>query len=237
MKLLIDAGNTRIKWRLLRDATEEDAGVALRTEVSALARQFQKRSDISHIWLSNVAGDVVAQALTGIAGVDVNVLQAQREQCGVQNAYQDVARLGSDRWAALIGARARYQGACLVVNCGTATTVDALSAAGVFLGGLILPGLTLMQHGLYGATADLRRQAGRYERFPTCTADAITSGAIQATCGAIERQINLLGGQVGVILSGGAADELSPYLNDTVQVVDNLVLDGISVIAREASRA
>jgi type III pantothenate kinase len=237
MKLLVDAGNTRIKWRLLRDEVELDAGVSPRADVAELATQLQVRGGIGQIWLSNVAGVQVEQAFGCVTSAALNVLRAQSEQCGVRNGYREAARLGSDRWAALIGARARYRGACIVANCGTATTVDALSADGTFLGGLILPGIALMRHSLYSATADLHQQQGQYAAFPATTADAIASGAIQATCGAIERQCELLGGSLVVMLSGGAAGEIASHLNVTVQLVDNLVLDGMSVIAREAGKA
>ena len=128
------------------------------------------------------------------------------KQCGVRNGYSSAAQLGSDRWAALISAWHMVSGKCLVVNCGTAITIDTLSGQGEFLGGLILPGVELMQRSLVAATDQLKSEQGEYAPFPLNTADALFSGAIQACCGAIERQYTLLDDDgAPVVLSGGAA--------------------------------
>ncbi len=106
---------------------------------------------------------------------------------GVVNGYDNPAQLGADRWAALIGARGLHAGPALVVMAGTATTVDCLDAQGVFRGGLILPGLDLMRRSLARNTAGLPEACGGYRVLPTNTDDAIVSGCIAATVGAIER--------------------------------------------------
>jgi type III pantothenate kinase len=167
-------------------------------------------------------------------------IASQRRQCGVDSRYADPAQLGSDRWAALIGARARTTEACIVVNTGTAATIDALSGAGEFLGGLIVPGPDLMAEALAQGTARLGRQAGQYERFPSNTQNAICTGAIQALCGAIERmQANVrdhAGQSAGLprlFMSGGGAAELVPHLRQMPEYVPALVLEGLIVIAQE----
>jgi len=153
----------------------------------------------------------------------------------VSNSYEDPGRLGSDRWAALIAAWQRYGSACLVVNCGTATTVDAISDKGEFLGGLILPGITLMQQSLTHNTAQLQAQAGRVQNFPRNTEDAIHSGIVRATLGAIEHQFALLKSASAVktiacVLSGGAAEQIEMHLGMQSNRVDNLVLEGLKII-------
>ncbi len=105
----------------------------------------------------------------------------------MRNLYENPERLGADRWAALIGARALHPHACVVVTAGTATTVDLLSAAGDFLGGLILPGVELMQQALARGTAQLPLADGRFALQPRRTVDAIRSGCLQAQAGAVER--------------------------------------------------
>ncbi len=158
---------------------------------------------------------------------------ARTEQCGVHNGYQQPERLGSDRWAALIAAWNRVHGACLVVNCGTATTVDALSAQGEFLGGLILPGAGLMQHSLATNTAQLMAEQGTLQDFPRNTADAIHSGMLRATLGAIRHQFGLLQArhdEVRCLLAGGAAGVIQPHLELPLERVDNLVLKGLQII-------
>jgi type III pantothenate kinase len=235
MRLLIDAGNTRIKWALTRGDEWLCRG-ALPTERAAeLSEQFADGPAIRAVWASNVAGAEVGRALREAVVADAwHFVTARERQCGVRNGYEQPAQLGSDRWAALIAAWHLVGGCCLVVNCGTATTVDALSDEGEFLGGLILPGVELMQRSLWGATAQLEQGAGKYVAFPRNTADALFSGAVQATCGAVERQHALLD-KVGatVVLSGGAAEVLRERLKLPLRFEDNLVLQGLWLIARE----
>lgn len=243
MKLLIDAGNTRIKWAV-RGA--QCSGVLPLEQADELSFQFAKFAGVRQIWVSNVAGDAIAQQIRAAAvqfSVRPRFIVAEKAQCGVKNGYSNPAQLGSDRWSALIAAWHLVSGACLVVNSGTATTVDALSAAGEFIGGLILPGVELMQRSLHRATAQLQAPGqGGYAPFPLNTADALYSGALQACCGAIDRQYALLcdacpehghGGGVTVVLSGGASAALQNRLNLPLLVVDNLVLQGLWLIAQE----
>ncbi|HEU0283096.1 MAG TPA: type III pantothenate kinase, partial [Gallionella sp.] len=204
MKLLIDAGNTRIKWALA-DGSEADGGNWLRSgalpveRAGELSHQFAGLQGIRQAWVSNVAGEGIAQHIRNACAGQLaqpSFIVAQEVQCGVRNGYGRPSQLGSDRWAALIAAWHLVRGACLVVNSGTATTVDALSATGEFIGGLILPGVELMQRSLCDATVRLQAVKpgqGEYAPFPLNTADALYSGALQASCGAVERQHALLG--------------------------------------------
>jgi type III pantothenate kinase len=123
-----------------------------------------------------------------------------------------------------------------VVNAGTAVTIDALDADGVFQGGLILPGIRLMIQALADNTAALKVPPGTYAHFPTNTADAIYSGAVHAICGAIELlrlKVRLDEVAVKCYLSGGAAHEVAPYVSGPLEVVDNLVLEGVLLLADE----
>ena len=198
--------------------------------------------EIKQIWASNVAGEEVSQIIGSIGAsisVQPHIARARKEQCGVRNGYSSVSQLGSDRWAALISAWHIVKGKCLVVNSGTATTIDALSGQGEFVGGLILPGMDLMRRSLVEATDQLKSTQGEYVPLPLNTADAIYSGAIQASCGAIERQYVLLNDDnAPVVLSGGASLQLQPCFNHKLfnvplRVVDDLVLRGLLVMARE----
>lgn len=245
MKLLIDAGNTRIKWALVDGSDWVRSGALPVGQAGELPHLLAGSRDIPEIWASNVAGDEVAHHIRNIAAGQPgrpHFIAAQETQCGVRNGYSAAAQLGSDRWAALIAAWHLVQRKCLVVNCGTAITIDALSGQGEFLGGLILPGLDLMQSSLVAAADRLKSGQvepgqGRYVQFPLDTADALFSGAIQAGCGAIQRQHGLLHDQdAPVILSGGAAETLHGHLNLPLRVVDNLVLQGLLLIS-EASGA
>lgn len=252
MKLLIDAGNTRIKWALVNGDEWLSSGVLPAEQAGQLSRHIAGHldklgtglHDIQQIWVSNVAGDEIAQHIRNIdAGKSgrPHFVVAREAQCGVRNGYSNASQLGSDRWAALIAAWPLVQGKCLVVNSGTATTIDTLSWQGEFLGGLILPGVELMQRSLIAATVQLKSAQGKYVSFPLNSADALYSGAIQASCGAIERQYTLLDDDSApVVLSGGAAGLLQPYLDQKLfsvppRVVDNLVLQGLLLMAQEAN--
>ena len=241
MRLLIDAGNTRIKWAVAEGGAWLQSGALPVGQASELAHQFAGLYDIRQVCVSNVAGEAVAQHIRNACAQFARpcFIAAQEAQCGVRNGYSTPSQLGSDRWAALIAAWHLVRGACLVVNSGTATTVDALSAKGEFVGGLILPGVELMRHSLCDATVQLQAAEagnGGYAPFPRNTADALYSGALQATCGAIERQHVLLDVcDAPVVLSGGAAAMLRDRLNVPLRIVDNLVLQGLLLIAQEAA--
>ncbi len=238
--LLLDVGNSRCKWALVRDGLWVRQGVAGNTEWQILQEDFAKLPAPSRILVSNVAGAAVAERLRALCGpwlCPLEFVTAQVEQCGVRNGYQHPQRLGSDRWAALIAAWQRTRGGCLVVNCGTATTVDALSNEGEFMGGLILPGVYLMHKSLLGNTAQLSAQDGELQEFPLNTADAMRSGVLRATLGAIEHQYaSLVARCAGArcVMSGGAAEDVRAYLSMPVDRVDNLVLRGLQIIGERA---
>ena len=237
--LLLDVGNSRVKWALVQAGHWTRGGACDNAELDTLHGEFASFTAPSRILVSNVAGEAVAERIRQMCAIWKSPLEfvtAQRRQCGVSNGYQQIHRLGSDRWLALIAAWHRVHGACLVVNCGTATTVDALSDSGEFMGGLILPGLELMQHSLTSNTAQLVQEEGRLCDFPQTTADAIRSGAIRATLGAIENQYKLL--SVGGVtphcaLSGGAAIQIKSLLSMPVEQVDDLVLKGLQIIGED----
>ncbi|CAG0982164.1 type III pantothenate kinase [Rhodocyclaceae bacterium] len=233
--LCVDCGNTRLKWGLRQDGRWLAEGAlpvaAADTLPAALPMRFVG------VLACNVAGDRVrTQVEAAAAGADIVWLNAGAARCGVSSRYDNPLQLGADRWAALIGARALHAGPCLVVNSGTATTVDMLDAEGVFQGGLILPGLELMRTALAGNTAGLPLARGAFCELPRNTDDAIVSGALQATLGAVERMFAPLAGRADAccLLSGGAAGELEPRLRIPLRRVGNLVLEGLAVVAGDA---
>jgi type III pantothenate kinase len=240
MILAIDAGNTRIKWGLRDSGQWVRTAASGTTQAAALGDAIGVDVRIHRIVVANVAGDSVRAPIEGIAsrfGVAPEFIVSRGAQCGVRSSYEDPAQLGCDRWAALIGARRLYPAACLVVNAGTALTVDALSDEGLFLGGIIAPGIDLMRRALDRHTAGLRFQPGEVRFFPGNTGDAIMSGAAHAAAGAIERMAAFMreSGQdpLRVILSGGSAQFLQPLLGLDTLIVEYLVLEGLAAIAEE----
>jgi len=234
--LLLDVGNSRIKWALAGSGAWTRQGVVNLAEGAALRQAFANLPQPHKILASNVAGYEAAQQVRAACAAwpgPVEFITAQAQQCGVRNAYEQPAKLGSDRWAALIAAWHQTHAACLVVNCGTATTVDALSGAGEFIGGLILPGIDMMLRSLAAGTAQLEVAQGKWREFPRNTADAMVSGAIQATVGAIRQQFELLGAPgARCLLGGGAADRVQLCLGLPVERADNLVLQGLQIIGQ-----
>jgi type III pantothenate kinase len=239
--LLFDVGNSRCKWAWLEDNSWLHQGVFDNVDAAAwqnLKTVFSAMEAPEKIIASNVAGENMAAKLRELYSVwacPVQIVVAQPLQCGVRNLYQDPAQLGSDRWAALIGAWKHFHNACIVVNCGTATTIDALSATGEFLGGIILPGIKLMQTSLLNNTAQLVQQNGKVHDFPKNTSDAILTGVIRATTGVIQHQYALLSAENNVhcIISGGAAIDLLAHIDLQCEHMDKLVLQGLHFIAQD----
>jgi type III pantothenate kinase len=239
--LAIDAGNSRIKWGVHESGSWLVQGWAKTTHAARLARAWDALERPDAVIAVNVAGARAARAITAAARRfrrRVRFVKAASGECGVKSAYADPAQLGPDRWAALIAARRLHRGPCVVVNAGTTMTVDALTADGVFLGGMIVAGADLMREALARGTARLRPRRGKFAFFPERTADAIESGTVNALAGAVERMLRFMEeagqGEPLTLVSGGAAQLVAPQLNGTVEVVDNLVLEGIVCIARDS---
>ena len=237
--LLIDAGNTRIKWALYDRQAYVAQGAVETARASAVAASWP--SSFTSAIASNVAGAAVQGELERACtarGTKLRTIASQAQQLGITNGYREPGQLGSDRWAALIAAHRVGPGHKLVVNAGTALTIDALTADGRFLGGLIVAGPALMRRALDRGTAGLRLTEGAFAEFPMSTPDAITSGALQACAGAVERMRDAMAGRdctpSQVVLSGGAAAELAGRLPIPATIRENLVLDGLLLIARSA---
>ena len=236
--LAIDAGNSRVKWGWYVNHGWSSIATVSLIEFAASSDHVNPFSatheNPSRIVISNVAGDGAHQLLvnwTSIFEAEPLWLKGQAEQCGVKNRYDRPEQLGSDRWASLVAARALEPGrACLVVNAGTATTVDALSAGGEFLGGLILPGIDLMRFGLHEHTGRLPLRAGSFVKTPRNTVDAIETGCRHAQAGAVERMHRATGGDSVCLVSGGGGKALIERLDLPCRYVENLVLEGLARI-------
>jgi type III pantothenate kinase len=238
MLLLVDAGNTRIKWAVAR----ADAAPGEWVEQGALSHAEMERlpaawlgHGITSAIVSNVGGAALHEGLLAVMPqVPVEWFASSGERAGLSNGYRNPAQLGTDRFAAAIGARTIEPGKALVVaTCGTATTIDAVSRDGRFIGGMILPGLGLMAGSLARGTAQLPQVApgaAPPPLFADNTQDAIVSGCIAAQAGAIERAV-AAHGSGACILSGGAAPYIAPALKVGHRMADNIVLIGLHAAA------
>ena len=238
MMLLVDAGNTRVKWAVVApDAALGEwhaHGAVPHAQLDELAASWSAGGATGAL-VSNVAGPQLAERIAAAlpGGIAIEWFASTVVRAGLRNGYREPGRLGCDRFAAAIGARALAPGQDLVVaTCGTATTVDAVSADGVFIGGMILPGLALMASSLARNTAQLPQVAPGVlpALFGDNTIDAIRSGLLSAQAGAIERAV--AGHRAtACIVSGGAAPHIAPALTIAHTVVDDIVLVGLQAAA------
>ncbi len=242
--LLLDVGNTRLKWGVAKDGTIARTGhVSLErlndSGFAALTTRLPRRVD--QVMVSNVAGPSFGARLSAVLGIhcgcELRFAKTERTAHGVTNAYRRPRQLGVDRWVAMIGAWTEFESACVVVDAGTAVTIDVLDDEGVHLGGQILPGVSLMARALSGETSDIgpvvRRTkvaASGLDLFSDSTAAAVQSGAWNAVTGAVERAINALRSNAYdpvVVLTGGDGSRMLDALSEMPHWRPDLVLQGL----------
>jgi type III pantothenate kinase len=247
MKLLIDVGNSRLKWAL-GESDQLTIGEPLESQPSTLAaklaRYWRDIPEPQAILVAHVGsgetGSILRQWLANRWPAPIRFVRSQRVAEGVVNGYSDPGRLGVDRWLALVAARQLQPGPLCVVSAGTAITVDLLDRHGYHHGGLIAPGLGAMYSGL-GVLESLGPVAERYEGFFGRDTDAaVSSGVLHATTGLVEsalRQARVLlqGEEPELFLTGGDATKLSAHLDAPHRLVPHLVLQGLHLIAERAS--
>ncbi len=255
MFLAIDVGNTRLKWALYEQARPGALAVAQGAEflenIDKLSGGAWRDLPAPRQMLGcAVAADAVKirvrEQMEELWDVPMHWVHASPSEAGLTNGYDHPTRLGADRWVAMIGARHRVlaQGQArplVVVMVGTAVTVEAVSADGRFLGGLILPGHGIMLRALESGTAGLHVPTGAVREFPTNTSDALTSGGTYAIAGAIERMMTHLRRRSGeepvCIMTGGAGWKMAPSMSVPFELVDSLIFDGLLEIAQRRAAA
>ena len=248
--LALDVGNTRLKW------AQYDApvvGAKLLAHGAVFLENIDKLAEGEWASLSApslslgciVAGDAVKRRVEEqmeLWDVAPSWVVPSAQEAGVANGYDHPARLGADRWVAMIGARHRLlvrgiNKPCVVVMVGTAVTVEAIDVSGKFLGGIILPGHGIMLRALESGTAGLHVPTGDVKDFPTNTSDALTSGGTFAIAGAIQRMVENTARHCGqapeCIMTGGAGWKMVPSMSVPVELVESLIFDGLLEIASQ----
>lgn len=244
--LLLDVGNTRLKWAWQSGETFLPGGElahAGQLGVNQLA-QISLHHSPTQVVAVCVAGDKVAESLRILVqrelGKEVELVTAATDVEGIRNAYGQPAQLGSDRWAALIAAHQRWPGYLCVIDAGSALTLDLVRPDGQHLGGYILPGLDMMQNCLFERTA-IPLSPGSVSLASSTqpgnsTRSCIANGTLQAACGLIERTILQLEQQcketVQCVLTGGDSQSLAAALSIPYVVEPHLVLLGLAQIVR-----
>ena len=243
--LLMDVGNSRIKWGVLEDGEIRRTGhisqVRIRDKgLQAITTKIPRR--VEEVFVSNVAGTTFATRLSGVVGMhcecDIRFARSARSGWGVTNSYTQPRRMGVDRWVAMIGAFAEIQSACLVVDVGTAMTIDAIDDEGQHLGGQIIAGVSTMANALATATSGIPqvksapgRERADLAMFAHNTAAAVREGAQNAVAGAIDRSIQTLQSNAyrpAVVLTGGDASRILDALCETPLHRPHLVLQGLA---------
>lgn len=240
MILLFDLGNSRCKWATADPAFRPGGAMSYDDFPQALERELAPFGKPVRASAVSVAGDErtaqLASWLQSRFGIVLEPVRALKEQLGVINGYDEPERLGADRWAALLGARARTIGVACVIDCGTAITIDTLDSAGQFRGGVILPGAALQRAALQRGTQGVRAAPGKAEGCLASTTDAaVAAGILYGIAGAIERiadeQARALGASPTRFITGGDAPLLRPLLRMETTHVPDLVLEGVARIA------
>lgn len=250
MDLLVDIGNTRFKWccaehGVCGEATSQQYD---RSTLSAVLRDhWGGLAEPQRVIVANVAGDAGKQAVIDAAQrlwqLDADFIKAQRRANGVTNGYLRPGKLGADRWAAIIAAHALFPGTKYIVDCGTAVTIDAVDEGGTHLGGLIIPGLTMMRRALIGGASDLVLNDDQDTPHPPTlladeTSNAVKAGTLRALIAVVDRTADELEAERACtltrVITGGNARLLQPLLAGGYTHEPDLVLKGLSVIAGDA---
>lgn len=243
MLLVIDIGNTRTKWALASDdGNLAELEVCMNADIATSNLRVVARKADSAL-IANVAGEAMAQQILQLLQpLQTELIAVSKQACGVTNNLYPA--LGTDRWATLIAVRHRVKQAVLVVNAGTAITMDALTEKGVFLGGTIMPGLYLMHTSLNEHAAQVNIHAGSggaiLASFPNNTQDAVQAGCLNAAAGAIHLMLKRLEKHSGwlpkLVISGGDASKIAEALKPElkqVMMMEYLVLQGLVLLGKD----
>jgi type III pantothenate kinase len=246
MKLLVDIGNSRVKWATLDKSGLNDSHSFQRAKTgikASLNKAWKDLSDIEAVYVANVGGDKLAEQLSEWMQknwqLSPEFVSSEKKRFGVTNAYDEPEKLGIDRWLSLIAARQHARQAQCVIDCGTAMTVDIISKTGQHQGGMILPGLSLMRSSLAASTDALTEDPGEQEfkTLATNTFSAIQAGTLYSVSATLERIINDLkqtfNDQVRFIITGGDAEQLLPLLPDDINHYPDIVLRGLAFYVRQ----
>jgi type III pantothenate kinase len=245
MNLLVDIGNARIKWAL-QDADGLHPGEPVLRRDRAfkdIARPAWKDLEPpGRVLVSNVAGSEYEKTVrTWVKRrwkLTPEFLHATKDLCGVVNAYKEPARLGADRWANLLAAHAHFSGPAVIIDCGTAITVDAISADGRHLGGLIAPGIDLMTASLVSSAPGIEIPNGESRDIAllgSSTDVGVAGGVLYAAVALVDRVFldlkSELGNATRLIITGGDAKRIRPLLSSQPVHEPDLVLKGLATFA------
>lgn len=246
MKLLVDIGNSRVKWAVMDQNGLNETQYFQRSKTgikAALNKAWKNLTDIEAIYVANVAGEKLAQQLSEWTEkhwqLSPSFITSEKKRFGVTNAYDDPEKLGVDRWLSLIAARQHARQTQCVIDCGTAMTIDIVNNTGQHQGGMILPGLGLMRNSLATHTDALTEMPDEkeFKTLATNTFSAIQAGTLYSISATLERIIHDLkqtfNNQIRFIITGGDAEQLLKLLPDDINYYPNIVLKGLTFYVRQ----
>ncbi len=242
MNLLVDIGNTRLKWSLEADRKMSQSMALYHQSMNFnqhLAKDWQPLVSPKILAISSVSSEKIKLEVINLAqrlwkDVKIIIAKSSTEEFGVKNSYLQPEKLGVDRWLALIASYNHYRQAVWVIDCGTAITVDFINAQGQHQGGLISAGLWLMKTALSTHTAMLDfSEKNYYLNLATQTDKAIFSGTLYAATGLIEQAINQKTLKAMLILTGGDAQIIANNLSLPAIIEPDLVLKGLAIVTQK----
>jgi type III pantothenate kinase len=253
MILLIDVGNSRLKWAWQGASGLSGQQAVVHRDVEGArwaAPLFEAAHEVSRVLICNVAGAAMAKMLTDLSvtkfGIRPEFITASRHFQQLTNGYLDPGLLGADRWLTIIGAWTRIRSALCVIDAGTAVKVDAVDASGRHLGGLIVPGIHMMRDALLQGTSDIAgahrlSKASSEGIFANNTIGAVSRGAELALAGLADHAADLIASGTGVepklLLTGGDAAQVAATMRRRGEFIPDLVLQGLAAVATEAPAA
>lgn len=248
MRLLIDIGNSRIKWALW-DGSQLQDFIACDYRDQNDDACFDKLlydGEIEAIHIASVAkGDVeqgLSRYLQDFYSCDVNFAHSQRKMLGLVNSYANPESLGVDRWLAMLAAYHYGQAAACVVDCGSAMTIDLVRADGQHQGGIIVPGLSMQLESMHHSLARVGKPCpvNNVIGWGRDTASAMMAGGMFSLVGGIEFAMEYakrdLGGYPRLIMTGGDAPQINPHLSHAYEYHEHLVLEGLALVGKYDNR-
>lgn len=246
MNLLVDLGNSRLKWRF-GGPEAEDGAIGLSGDwPGALQRRWKSLGHPERVICVSVQSGriegMVNQVIAELWGICPEYVPSMVSCCGIQNGYAAPQHLGRDRLIAMVGARAITRAPVLVVDCGTAVTIDLLDGTGCHRGGWIMPGFALMRSSLFERAAALPKGTAPLSeadepRFGNGTEAGIREGTRGAVTGAVLRAFDIasdiVGGAPDCLITGGDGNIVASALGNRCRYVPDLVLTGLARYADE----
>ncbi len=238
MILEIDVGNTRIKWRTLNNGAVADRGAVPKESLDQWLLNLGSSQVPEKIRLSCVANQTIVQRLVEQAkhwGCLLQEAKTNRIAAGVRCGYKEPEALGVDRWLAVVSAFNKFKQPCVVVDAGSALTVDLIDGAGQHLGGYIVPGLGMMREALFEGTSQVKVDTlAKASVSPGgSTKEAVTNGSLFMIKSMIESAAESLGSKAGIVqlvITGGDGDYLIKVLNEKACYLPDLVMDGLALV-------